>query len=302
MTDPRLEAYKQEAESNTSLDILWYDNNFGTIGETEVGGEVSIMLDPPEGVDHISYLGPGWLEDQQEICPAVQRSPEEQTYITYTETAAIVDPSIPFEAWDAELSYMASLGEQIRFWIADLIIAGEAIFGEKYTQAQAITGKSYWTLTSYVRVANAIPPNRRRAELNWTTHRLVASLDPPQQEEILDLAVSEDLNADEVKEKIREIKEPNQPPETRPPCPICGGETTASRCTSCNAGFSAVAWHFADTTPLERALRQPEIRALIETANYVIYLEEVVPPCTDITAKLEARQALKDAVEALEGR
>lgn len=105
-----------------------------------------------------------------------------------TPTSLILPDNLSFEEWDRVGVILLVLREGIEWWIGDWLRFGQHKYGDMYTQAQAITGRSYSTLTKYKFVAEKIESFRRRKNLPWSHHAEVASLESEEQDYWLDVA------------------------------------------------------------------------------------------------------------------
>ena len=116
-----------------------------------------------------------------------------------------------------EVCYMLGrFHEAVRFAIGDAILQGEHLFGEESYGAVDEMGLSPEAMKEYVRVAQRVPPSRRRKGLSWSHHRAVAALEPPAQKEWLAKAKSEGLSHHALRDELRNGAEP------RETCPTCG--------------------------------------------------------------------------------
>lgn len=133
----------------------------------------------------------------------------------WTGSGLYVPASISWEDWSANGTALLSIqraieeaGNDISWAIGDWLLAGERWFGDhdKWAQAVEITGKSEQRLMGLQWVAERIPPERRRLELSFRSHAAVAVLEPDEQDEILDMAVRDGLNSDEVRRVKRALQ------------------------------------------------------------------------------------------------
>ena len=81
-----------------------------------------------------------------------------------------------YEQWEAYGGVLWMLGQAAQWAIGDWIEYGEATYGEKYTQAEALTKRSPDSLMNLAYVARRFPISRRRENLGWSFHAEVASL------------------------------------------------------------------------------------------------------------------------------
>jgi len=162
--------------------------------------------------------------------------------ITLTSTGAIIDPNIGQDEWTANLQAILRFSKALPWVIGDLLNFGEQKWGEMYAQAIELTGLSYERLAQYKSVAHRVPYAERKEDVPWEVYRRTASLEPPQREEIVQGYIEGDLeNTEEVREAVREIRQPDAVDEL-PPCPACGGKLRANRCTQCRLNFVGLAW------------------------------------------------------------
>lgn len=89
------------------------------------------------------------------------------------------------------------------WWIGDLLNAGDAEFGESFSQAceGAISGEM---LQRYESVARRVPPENRRPNLSWSAHAMVARLSHPQQCELLELAEQNGWTSEQLRIYVRD--------------------------------------------------------------------------------------------------
>jgi len=105
------------------------------------------------------------------------------------------------------------------FWWGDYLLFCEAYLSDKASQffPEHINKK---TLQNAMWVCRAIPPDRRRTELEFTHHSEVAALEPNEQKRYLSLAVDEGMSCKELRQAIKGPKE--EKPEKEFRCPRCG--------------------------------------------------------------------------------
>jgi hypothetical protein len=61
----------------------------------------------------------------------------------------------------------------VQFWIGDWVNYGEKAYGEKYDDAERITGLDYGTLANYAWVASKVESSSRDENLGFKVHMLV---------------------------------------------------------------------------------------------------------------------------------
>jgi hypothetical protein len=112
--------------------------------------------------------------------------------------------------------------DSLGFWLGDAAVYGERHYGELAAQALEAAGRSADAMQRYIRVAERVPPERRREGLSWSHHREVAPLDPPDQTEWLERAEANRWTRRELEANLRSRPEP-EPDIPRRPCPECDG-------------------------------------------------------------------------------
>lgn len=89
---------------------------------------------------------------------------------------------------------------ELKWAIGDYLLEGERRYGQEAYQLQEALGISEERRRQYVRVAECIPLLRRRPELKWTHHRVVAALEPAEQDEWLEKAIENGWKSGELQE------------------------------------------------------------------------------------------------------
>ncbi len=89
---------------------------------------------------------------------------------------------IPIEVWLAATSGIIRINKSVQWVVGDLLNYGETRYGEDYSQVAEISGYSETSLPTLKWVASKIEYERRWSELDWSHHRLVADLDPDEQD------------------------------------------------------------------------------------------------------------------------
>ena len=127
--------------------------------------------------------------------------------VRWTPTALELPPELDFTDFETIGWALGRVRDTSSWAFGDWIIAGEAIYGERYAQAIEATGRSKQTLINYASVARRVSRSRRRAGLAWSHHAEVAALDPAEQVAWLDRAEGERLTVEELRGLLRESKE-----------------------------------------------------------------------------------------------
>jgi hypothetical protein len=90
---------------------------------------------------------------------------------------------ISFAQWEAMGKRLAGLADMATWALADWILYGrERPWGHRYTTAMELTGLSYGTVRVYATIAARFERARRRPQLSFSHHALVASLETQQQD------------------------------------------------------------------------------------------------------------------------
>lgn len=127
-----------------------------------------------------------------------------------------------FDEWDQLGKWLRAADASMAWLIGDWFLMGEAQFGEQASQAFDVgdaTGATGWTektLTVYAWVCKRIPKERRRADLPFGCHQIVAGLEPAQQDALLEAAATDPDGAwstRELRRAVRKERGKTQPPE-----------------------------------------------------------------------------------------
>ncbi len=105
-------------------------------------------------------------------------------------------------------AYLRTADKKMAWLIGDWVNLGEQVFGEQ--AAQALDPDGPWsekTLAVYSWVCRSIAPERRRRELDFAHHQIVAALPPADQDKWLESAASDPDGIWSTRELSRAIKE-----------------------------------------------------------------------------------------------
>jgi len=119
-----------------------------------------------------------------------------------TPTSLSLDPETPYETWEAVGGLLGALYRATAWTLGDWVEHGERSFGEKYAQAVDLTGLAPQTLMNYAAVCRAVPPERRRQALPFSSHALVAKLPAREQRRWLDRAEKQDWTRRQLSEAL----------------------------------------------------------------------------------------------------
>lgn len=104
---------------------------------------------------------------------------------------AVFDENMTFDQWREVGKLMRFLEQAIQFAIGDWLNFGDAVYGEKYSQALEDTSYSYSTLQTYAWVCRKISHDCRLNGVPFTHHMLVAKCEPAQQKRFLQYALKQ---------------------------------------------------------------------------------------------------------------
>jgi hypothetical protein len=111
-----------------------------------------------------------------------------------TANGGLHSTSITYEQLEAVGVMLADIRKKVQFAMGDWLLVVESRFPEQFSQAAELLELSEKGLSEYIRVAEKVPRSVRRKELSWSHHRAVAALEPPEQMEMLEVAVREGLS------------------------------------------------------------------------------------------------------------
>lgn len=135
-----------------------------------------------------------------------------------TETGLDLPADLTFEEWEATGQTLGRIGRACQWWIGDWLNYGERAYGEKYAQAMEATGLDYATVADYAYVARHIESSVRTENLSWSHHKVVAALEPPDQDVYLKKAAENGWSVSELRKQIKNEEQVEQPDR----CPTCG--------------------------------------------------------------------------------
>jgi hypothetical protein len=92
---------------------------------------------------------------------------------TLTPTGLILSRALKHEEWALVGRRLAAVFNGMAWAIGDWLIYGQVrnSWGDTYTEAELITGRSLESLSQYARVAEAFPPPTRVPGVPWSLHR-----------------------------------------------------------------------------------------------------------------------------------
>ena len=106
------------------------------------------------------------------------------------------------EEWIGPLQFAIWTQRASPWWIGDLLIAGDARFGEAFSQAcEGIISADL--LQRYESIARRVPLKNRRPNLSWSAHAMVARLTSDQQREMLELAEKQGWTSEQLRKHVQ---------------------------------------------------------------------------------------------------
>lgn len=128
------------------------------------------------------------------------------------ELGLILPDDLTVERWEA-IGWALTRADMVIQWrLADWYVFGETMFDPdepgRANRAAALIGVDAQTLKNYAVVARKFPPERRRADLSWSHHRVVSTLEVAEQDRLLDLAASEGWSTRRLEHELAPSAEP----------------------------------------------------------------------------------------------
>lgn len=120
-----------------------------------------------------------------------------------TPVGFLLRDGIAFDDWLKIGGQLARIERSYRWWVGDWLRYGERAYGDRYEQAIASTGLDYSSVTSCKYVASSVDFCRRRQNLSWSHHELVAPLEAAGQEKWLSRAEAETWTREQLRANIR---------------------------------------------------------------------------------------------------
>ena len=104
--------------------------------------------------------------------------------------------------WHGPLQFALWCQRASPWWIGDLLNAGDAAFGESFSQVCEgyISGDQ---LQRYESVARRVPAGNRRENLSWSAHAHVARLSSEHQRDMLRRAEEKGWTSEELRQQVR---------------------------------------------------------------------------------------------------
>lgn len=157
-------------------------------------------------------------------------------------TALLLPEGLAFEEWEKIGATLGTIERGVNWWVGDWLNYGESAYGEKYAQAVEGSGWKLQSLINMASVAGRIPPARRKESLSWSCHRVVAYLEPAQQERLLDEAESKGWGSRDIEAAAKALRKevPATPKKEAPPAPTSEENNLPARVDSAEPAAAVV--------------------------------------------------------------
>lgn len=131
----------------------------------------------------------------------VTRSTELASDIGFTDEVSWTPPeNLTLDQYLAIGRTFQQIKESLAFWYGDLLVHGEAKFGDAFAQVADDSGKALETLIKYKSVADRVPREIRQPGIGWTSHFYVAYSSKHLRGPMLLLSANLGLSSRELKE------------------------------------------------------------------------------------------------------
>ena len=104
-----------------------------------------------------------------------------------------VPARLTWDDWTARVKNVATMKHKLPFYIGDLMLFGEQMWGEKASQFLNEFGYSEQALTNFKYVAKKFPPDER-CDLPWSWHQAAAGLPKRERDKALTDALAGVIN------------------------------------------------------------------------------------------------------------
>lgn len=145
----------------------------------------------------------GSVERRSDSALSILRTLEEGGLLTAT-SFDLPSADLSFEHYEMIGRWLGQVRDTSAFWLADWLVFGEGIYGERYAQAVEATGRSRHTLANYAYVGSHVARSRRREDLSFSHHVEVAKLDGDGQQHWLAQAAEGGWSVETLRLALRE--------------------------------------------------------------------------------------------------
>lgn len=113
---------------------------------------------------------------------------------------------VSYDTYESLARFLGSLGRSYCWWVGDLINWGEMVFGETYAQAVGALGLSPGTCVNYAYTCRQVARSRRRPDVSFAHHRVVAPMEPDGQREWLEKVAVNGWTRSQLSEALAEFR------------------------------------------------------------------------------------------------
>lgn len=260
---PTLNELKGQVEMSLGRSLEWHEDDFsGGSAWADLGPAkyVSVMVDPPAGT---SCFG----GDIDLALVEAQPAEPENAIGAAADWMTVTNVGIEWHREDPMPLAMyggicRQLGEGMvafRWAVADLLNYGDFKYGDTYHQYSDLFGLALETLKQWKRIGKAIPLEERDNAVKWSYWHRLAALEAPDRKELVERIKADEFEdaldfGAEVTARIRG----QEPAETFPACPACGGKLTPRHCRGCGLDFERAVWWLHDIKQTLGELPKPE--------------------------------------------
>jgi N6-adenosine-specific RNA methylase IME4 len=130
---------------------------------------------------------------------------------TFSRTGLDLDPGMSYDDWAEVGETLEKISGAWQWWYGDWWNFGDSRYGEKH--AQALPEKDYGTKSNAAAVAGRIEFPRRRGNLSFGHHVVVAYLDSPDDQDYwLETAITEELTVAQLRKAVKQWQKKPTPP------------------------------------------------------------------------------------------
>ncbi len=134
--------------------------------------------------------------------PTPRRSKKPALWFDETPLGIVVKRRPSFAEYSASVMRKARVYKSMPWVIGDLLNLGEEVFGEDAPQAWDFDAWADKTCANYKSTAKRVPLQRRRADLPFTTHEVVAALPANEQRKWLKLCALNGWTRDQLRDEL----------------------------------------------------------------------------------------------------
>ena len=130
----------------------------------------------------------------------------------------LTDPNLPIGQAEAVGTLLGAMHKSVQFAIGDWLIFIEQVYPDEWSQMSELLGLSEDKRREYRRVSARVPKSVRRANVDWSQHRAVATLPPPEQKKWLVKVEEERMSHHALRDELRN----GSKPIVQTSCRCCG--------------------------------------------------------------------------------